>query len=260
VAHFWQRLRPLLWIVLGLLVLYSAQSLPAGQYANLIITPIVDGLYAPVRWLEASRLWLQDKSSLQSQFITQQVRLEQQASLIQETNTLREENKQLRRLLGLKAQAGSRWQAARVLARSPDKLSRHLTIEVDGADADQVVASSEGLVGLVDTADKRHAVVRTILDASLAVPVTIKDQPLAALIRGQGNSLQVEFVPWASAPPVGSRLQTSGAGGIYPPGIPVARITRIQQVAGSPFAQVKAEPLAHWRRDAWLAVAIRGKP
>ncbi len=259
-VHLWQRLRPLLWAVLGLLVLYSIQSLPTGQYANLIISPVVDALYTPVRWFEASRLWLQDSASLQTQLIEQQIRLEQQASLVQETNSLREENKQLRSLLGLKAQPTSRWQAARVVARSPDRMSRHLTIEAEGAVADNVVASSEGLVGLVDTADGKHAVVRTILDASLAVPATIRDQALAVLVRGQGNSLLVEFVPWASAPPAGSILQTSGAGGIYPPGIPVARITRIKRLAGSAFAHVEAEPLAHWRRDAWLAVAIKARP
>jgi len=230
-----------------------------GQYANLIIAPLVEALYVPVRWLEASSLWLQDRSAIQARLTRQQEQLQQQASRLQETNNLREENSQLRKLLGISTVYTSHWQAARVLAYSPDKQSRHLTIAIKGAAADSVVASSEGLVGLVDASDGQHAVVRTILDASLAVPATIKGQPLAALVRGLGDSLQAAFIPWKSAPPVGSILLTSGAGGIYPPGIPVARITQIKQVPGNHFAAVEAEPLAHWRRDAWLAVAIKNQ-
>ncbi len=256
----WHRLRPLSWVVLGLLLLYFVQQLPLAQRSNLLIAPIVDALYMPVRWFESSRLWLQDRARLQTQLISQQIRLEQQAALIQETSSLREENRQLRRLLKLQKLTPSHWRAARLLARSPEKMSRHLTIKISGAATDSVVASSEGLVGLIDTADAEHAVVRTIMDASLAVPVTLLHHPLAALLRGLGNSLQVDFVPWKTAPPAGSILYTSGAGGIYPPGIPVARITQIRQVAGDAFAAAKAEPLAHWQRDAWLAVMIRKAP
>ncbi len=257
---FRQRLRIFAWLVPGLLILYVAQQLPLPQYANLWLAPMMDALYKPVRWFDASRLWLQDRASLQAQLSLLQTRLEQQAAFIQETRSLREENRQLRRLLHLPENPGMRWEAARVLARSPEKLSRHLTIETGSARADSVVASSEGLVGLVDAVSGRHAVVRTIMDASLAVPVTIPHRPLAALLRGLGDRLQVEFVPWKAAPGVGSILQTSGAGGIYPPGIPVARITRVRRVAGEAFAAVEAEPLAHWHREAWLAILTRKAP
>jgi len=247
----------LAWLVPGLLILYAAQRLPLPQYTNLWLAPVMDALYMPVRWFDASRLWLQDRASLQARLSRLQTRLEQQAAFIQETTSLREENRQLRRLLHLPAVSGMRWQAARLLARSPEKLSRHLTIEISDATTDSVVASSEGLVGLVDTANKRHAVVRTIMDASLAVPVTISHRPLAALLRGLGDRLQVDFVSWKAAPPVGSILRTSGAGGTYPPGIPVARITRVRRIAGEAFAAVEAEPLARWHREAWLAVLTR---
>jgi len=254
------RLRFFAWLVPGLLMLYAAQQLPLPQYTNLWLAPVMDALYTPVRWFDISRLWLQDRARLQARLSNLQTRLEQQAAFVQETRSLREENRQLRRLLYLPEISGMRWQAARLLARSPERLSRHLTIETIGATPDSVVASGDGLVGLVDTVRGNHAVVRTIMDASLAVPVTISRLPLAALLRGLGDRLQVDFVPWKSAPPVGSILQTSGAGGIYPPGIPVARITLVRRVAGEAFAAVEAAPLAHWHREAWLAVLTRKTP
>jgi rod shape-determining protein MreC len=53
---------------------------------------------------------------------------------------------------------------------------------------------------------------------------------------------------------------TSGSGGIFPSGIPVARIMRIEPIVGSVFAEVEAEPTAHWRRDAWLSIASQAHP
>jgi len=127
-------------------------------------------------------------------------------------------------------------------------------------DTDDTVASSEGLVGLVDSVSGHMAIVRTVLDASLAVPVTLPGTGLAALVRGQGEQLSVEFVPQADAPPRDSILVTSGAGGVFPPGIPVAHILSVHAVPGSVFVDVEAEPTAHWRRDAWLSVATRKQP
>lgn len=255
--HRWLRLRPWLWLLAVLIILYGLQQLPIGQRLYLAMAPAFEVLEAPVSWWQQTRLWFDERRLLQSELAETRLRLKQQASLIQEINNLREENSQLKRLLGLEAIAGYRWQAAQVLARSPDKVSQRLMLAISGVHADDVVVSSEGLVGLIDRVDATHAVVRTVLDASLGVPVTIEGGTLAALVRGQGDSLRVDFVPLKEAPPVGSILQTSGAGGIFPAGIPVARITEVQPMEGELFADVKAEPTAHWGRDVWLAVASR---
>jgi cell shape-determining protein MreC len=97
--------------------------------------------------------------------------------------------------------------------------------------------------------------VRTIFDASLAVPVTIPGTTLAALSRGEGDRLTINFVPRQANLMANEVLYTSGAGGMFPPGIAVARITDVQPVPGQLFVSVVAEPVAHWQRDNWLAVA-----
>lgn len=252
-----QRLR--LWLGVGVVLsfFYAAHELPFGQHLNLAMAPMLNALHAPGQWWQEMRLWLHERSSLQKQYAATVQQLERQAAMVQELNSLREENLQLRSLLDIKSLTGYYWHAAKVRGRSPDKMSRRLILQVESAFSDDVIVSSEGLVGLVDSAAKSHAVVRTILDASLAVPVTIKGRALAALMRGQGDRIEVDFVPIDTAPVVGSILQTSGAGGLFPPGIPAARITEIRPVPGQIFAHVTAEPVAHWQRDNWLAVASR---
>ena len=69
------------------------------------------------------------------------------------------------------------------------------------------------------------------------------------------HSLLIDFVPEEFELLQGQILFTSGAGGLFPPGIAVARIKEVQTVPGELFVKVIAEPVAHWQRDNWLAVA-----
>jgi len=244
-------------VALIIFTLTAFRGLPMGQQINLGLAPLISTLQTPANWWEAARLWFVDNALLQSQLIEAQRQLEQQAALIQQTQNLKDENMQLRSLLKLANVQGYHWHTAQVLGRSPDKKSQHLILQTNHAVPDSVVVSREGLVGLVDIANAHSAAVRTILDASIAVPVTLPDSSLAALVRGQGNHLLVDFVPINEAPPLDSILQTSGAGGLFPSGIPVARITRITPIPGEVFAKVEAEPTSHWQRERWLAIASR---
>jgi len=248
-------LRILAWAGLLLILLISIQQLPFGQRLNLGMAPLLSALQAPGRWWQNATLWLHDRDQLQSDYQKATIQLEQQSSLTQEVRSLREENRQLRNLLGVQQIKGYDWYAAKVQGRSPDKMSQRLILLVQNANPDDVIVSSNGLVGLVDHAKPGAAVVRTILDAAIAVPVTMPGSRLAALVRGQGDRLMLDFIPFEQAPKVGSILQTSGAGGIFPAGIPVARITKIAPISGQVFAQVDAEPVASWQRESWLAMA-----
>lgn len=248
-------LRPLAWLSLLLALLITLTQLPVGQRLNLGMAPLMSVLQAPGRWWQGFSLWFDDSQQLQAKYQKTSIQLEKQSALIQEVTSLREENRQLRSLLSIQQLQGYHWHAAKVQGRSPDKMSQRLILLVQQAKMDDVVVSSGGVVGLVDQAKTGSAVVRTLLDASIAVPVTMPNSSLAALVRGEGDRLSVDFVPIEQAPQVGDMLQTSGAGGVFPPGLPVARVTRVTPVSGQVFAQVAAVPVAHWKRESWLAIA-----
>ncbi|MDX8406370.1 MAG: rod shape-determining protein MreC [Mariprofundus sp.] len=246
-----------LWLVGGALLagLYLFSHLASGSSPMLMMSPALDALHAPARWWQSSALWFAERDQLQSDYTDFREKVEQQAVLIQEANSLREENRQLRKILEIAGIPGYRWHAAKVRGRSPESMSKRLVLQVEGVSRDDVIVSSEGLVGVVDSTSQDHATVRTIFDASLAVPVTIPGTALAALARGQGDSLAIDFIPLQQSLHKGQVLFTSGAGGLFPPGIAVARIIAVKPIAGRLFVDVSAEPAAHWRRDNWLAVA-----
>jgi len=246
-----------LWLVGGSLLvgLYLFSQLASGSSPMLMMSPALEALHAPARWWQSAALWFSDRDQLQSDYTEFRKKVEQQAALIQEANSLREENRQLRNILEIAGIPGYRWHAAKVRGRSPENMSKRLVLQVDSVSRDDVIVSSEGLVGVVDSTSREHATVRTIFDASLAVPVTIPGTSLAALARGQGDSIAIDFIPLQQAPHAGQVLFTSGAGGLFPPGIAVARIIEVRPIEGRLFADVSADPVAHWQRDNWLAVA-----
>lgn len=241
--------------VMALAGLLLIARLSTGSWGMLATWPALEALHTPVQWWQEVNLWFSERQQLQSNYLAFREKAEQQASLIQEANSLREENRQLRNILDIAGITGYRWHAAKVRGRSPEAMSQRILLQVHGVSKDDVIVSSEGLVGVVDSTSENHATVRTIFDASLAVPVTIPGTSLAALVRGEGDSLMVDFVPEEFELGRDQLLYTSGAGGLFPPGIAVARIREIQSVPGELFVKVSADPVAHWQRDNWLAVA-----
>jgi len=233
---------------------------PLGQQISLGMAHILDVIQTPARWVDDASLWLKQRRDLQTELLSARKTLALRSTLSQQNQSLKEENKQLRALLKMTDIQGYQWRAARVLGRSPEQKSQHLILETSSSNVDDVVIASTGLVGLVDQHQQHMAVVRTILDGSIAVPVTLPNTSLAALVRGEGEHLSVDFIPLSEAPKVGDILQTSGAGGVFPPGLSVAYVTHVVPVPGRIFAKVDAVPTAHWQREAWLAIAARKHP
>ncbi len=244
--------------VLAIILIAVLYRVPASAWLTLGMGQVLDVLHAPVQQMQSWSLWLEDRDQLQAENERLRLRVQQQAAIVQQARALGEENRQLRELLQITHIEGFHWHAAKVLGRSPDTMSQRLILQTAHASEDDVIVSSEGLVGLVASADQQHAVVRTILDASVSVPVTVPGTALAALVRGQGDSLEVDFLLREQVPEAGSVLYTSGAGGMFPPGLAVARIAQAETIPGQVFAHVTAVPVAHWQRDNWLAIANRG--
>ena len=248
------------WLALFLVALIVSFQLPVGQKISIAMAPLLHVVQAPARWYHDFALWFEDSKELQAQLIELKEQQNSQQALSLEMETLKAENEQLRHLLKITDIKGYAWRAARVMSRGQEIKSRRLMLQIKSAKEDDVVVSHEGLVGLVDQAGKDHAVVRSILDASLAIPVTMKKSNLAGLVRGDGEHLTVDFIPLAKAPKVGDVLITSGAGGLFPAGLPVAMVEKVEAVPGGIFAEVSASPVSFWERDAWLAVAARRQP
>jgi rod shape-determining protein MreC len=119
----------------------------------------------------------------------------------------------------------------------------------DGVEVGQPLLDANGVVGQVSKVFEYQSEALLITDPAHRVNVTVAESGLRAIAQGTGDNgrLRLLFVTNNDAIEVGDELITSGLGGVFPRGRPVARV--VSKEPGQPFAQVLAEPVADLDRD-----------
>ncbi len=187
--------------------------------------------------------------------------------LKQENETLREELKALRleamtlreraeatgrveKLLGFAEPPDWRKEGARVIAHRVGPTAILETILVDrgklsDAQEETPVLCTEGVVGRIYRAGLSVATVLLLTDPSSRVAVVGRDNRAAGVVYGMGANerLVVKYVGLKSTIEPGEILTTSGMDGVYPKGLPVARVTSVRREEATLFMDVQADPL-----------------
>jgi rod shape-determining protein MreC len=115
----------------------------------------------------------------------------------------------------------------------------------------QAVLDAEGIFGQVSQVHARTAEVILISDAEHAIPVQSNRSGLRSIAVGTGDSdrLSLPFVTVESDLKAGDLLISTGMGGVFPSGYPVAEVTRVERNPAATFAVVDARPTARLDRD-----------
>jgi len=113
-----------------------------------------------------------------------------------------------------------------------------------GIRRDTAVVAAGGLVGRVLRSGATSSQVELLNCSGAAVAVVAESSSLHGLAEGLGgNRMAIRFIPSRAHLLQGTLLLTNGADGVYPPGLPVARVTSVREEAG-PFLAVEAQPTA----------------
>jgi rod shape-determining protein MreC len=182
-------------------------------------------------------------------------------------NALRADNEELRRLVVLRQMNGFDSVAAEILSTPRDPFSQRVILDKGantGIRAGQPVVDGMGLVGQVTRAYAFSSEVTLVTDRSQAVPVQIQRTGQRVLVFGGGSSMEVRYLPTHTDIRQGDILVTSGIDRVYPPGLVVARVTRVQRPSEDPYARVSCLPMAGVDRSRVLMVLAAqeapGKP
>lgn len=184
---------------------------------------------------------------------------------IMQLNILKQENDRLRALLASPVRADAKKMVAEILSVDSDPYSHQVVIN-RGANDDlfegQAVIDDNGIVGQVLHVGTISSRVLLITDVNNAVPVRIKRNGIRLIATGTGtiDKLTHNYVPHSTDVRVGDLLVTSGLGGKYPEGYPVARVSAVRQNESRPFAQVQSEPVAQINRLRYLLLLWPEKP
>ena len=174
-----------------------------------------------------------------------------QALRASQVEQLSQENSRLRKLLGLRDQLVTTVKAAEVLYDAADPYTRKVIIDkgmTQGIEAGSPVLDDSGVLGQVTRVHPLVSEVTLVTDRELAIPVLNVRTGARSVAYGDpsigGNGLELRFMGSNSDLQVGDLLTTSGVDGVYPPGLPVAKISKIERRAESAFAKIYCTPQA----------------
>jgi rod shape-determining protein MreC len=164
------------------------------------------------------------------------------------TQQLEEENAHLRKLLQIRERQPADTLAARVIHAARDPFSKRIVIDQGsqhGVVAGQPAIDEMGIIGQVTRVFPFVSEITLITDKEQAVPVQIARNGLRSVVFGTGSGqLELRYMPANADVQNGDLLVTSGLDGIYLPGFPVARVTRIERDNSYSFARIVGSPTA----------------
>ncbi|MDO6426307.1 rod shape-determining protein MreC [Thalassotalea sp. 1_MG-2023] len=180
-------------------------------------------------------------------------------------NILKQENDRLRSLLSSPVRKDAKKMVAEILSVDSDPYSHQVVINRganDGVFEGQAIIDEKGIVGQILHVGTITSRVILITDVTHAVPVRIRRNGIRMVANGTGtiDRLVHNFVPHSTDVVVGDLLVTSGLGGKYPEGYPVAKVVAVKMDESRPFAQVQSEPVAQINRLRYVLLLWPEKP
>ncbi len=168
---------------------------------------------------------------------------------LQQFQAIEEENNRLRKMLGSATRVTERALAAELIEVSPEPYTRKILIargKRDGAYLGQAVIDAHGIVGQVTQVTASQSRVTLLTDPGHAIPALVNRNGLRALVFGTGDpdTLKVPYLTAAADVREGDLLVSSGMGGTFPAGYPVATVTKIANDPNESFLEIAARPVA----------------
>jgi len=168
---------------------------------------------------------------------------------LQRLTALEAENAHLRDLLEARAQVRDEVRVAEIMAVDANPYRHNIVIgsgDLEGVYDGQAIIDADGVVGQVIRTDRHTAQAVLISDPGHALPVEVNRNGLRTIAVGTGelDRLDLPFLPNNADIQRGDLLVTSGMGGVFPTGYPVAVVDSINRIPHEPFADVTATPEA----------------
>lgn len=213
----------------------------------------------PVQWLALQPVRLVRGSSAYFSGLDQATSSSEQAARKLALQSLRagqveqlmQENSRLRKILGLREQLATTVMAAEVLYDAADPYTRKIIIDkglLQDVALGSPVLDESGVLGQVTRVHPLVSEVTLVIDRDLAIPVLNVRTGARSVAYGDtsqpGGGLELRFMGSNSDVQQGDLLTTSGVDGVYPSGLPVAKISKIERRAESAFAKIYCTPQA----------------
>lgn len=222
-------------------------------------------VFQPVQWVRSGVNTISEMKDAREDAQSARFQLRMQSPRISQFEQLALENAQLRQLLELRERVGVGGLAAQVLYDAADAYTHKIIIDkgmIDGIVAGSPVIDESGVLGQVTRVYPSISEVTLVIDADQAIPVLNVRTGVRAVAFGDparhGGALELRYMGANADVQPGDMLTTSGVDGVFPAGLPVARVVKVERRVEQPFAQIDCVPQA--RVDGALHVLVLPSP
>jgi len=247
-----------LYALLSVIVMYLDQRAHYLEQVRYVLQAAAYPLELAVNSPPAAWRWVKDSLQTRESLEAENTRLRANARDLElramRYEALARENGELRGLREAVPPVADRWLPAEIVNIQLSSLRQRLLLNrgvANGVFKGQAVLDDKGLIGQTTHVGPWSAEVILITDPEHAVPVRVERTGLRTIAVGAGDtaSLALPYLPGNADIKSGDLLVSSGLGGVFPEGYPVARVTEVHRDAVQPLAQVRAAPLAHVDTD-----------
>jgi rod shape-determining protein MreC len=247
-----QGFRFTLYATLSFVVMFLDQRHGWLEQARFVLQAAAYPIQLAVNSPASAWKWLQETFESRDALRAENARLRDQDRLLalrsMRYEALARENSELRGLRDALPPVAERWLAAEIVD-TPNKFRQRALIDrgaANGVFKGQALLDDRGVIGQTTHVGPFSAEVILITDPEHAIPVQIERTGLRTIAVGAGDttSLALPYLPGNADIKSGDILMTSGLGGVFPAGYPVARVTEVHRDAVQPLALVRAIPFA----------------
>jgi rod shape-determining protein MreC len=228
---------------------------------GVVLYPVQQGLLVPSRVADSISSYFISVSELARESEALQQRALQNAQALQQTRELEAENERLRQLLGARERTKNAAVVGAVLYEARDRFARRVVLHVgsdQGVRAGNPVIDELGVVGQVTRVFRDTCEVTLLTDKDQSIPVQIVRTGLRGVAFGgtDTGTLDLRFMAANTDIVENDLAVTSGLDGVYPPGLPVGRVSTVERSAKDQFARIVMTPEAGIDRHRHLLVLL----
>lgn len=239
----------LLSITMMLTDAYFSYLNPVRKAISFLMHPLEEAVTEPFRFYPTISHFFVTHGALMQENQTLRSRELLQAAKLTRMAALEMENRHLRAMLDIRETLHSPSIAAEIIHTGQDPFAQRVLIDkgtVHGITDGDAVMDNAGIIGQVTRAMPLDSEVTLITDKDQTTPVESLQSGVRAIVVGHGgdSELEIPFMPVNTPIKEGEWFVTSGIDGVYPRGIPVAIVTRVERNAAYAFARITCRPVA----------------
>lgn len=222
---------------------------PLRSALSVVLNPVERALLAPIGAAQTANDYLQGIAAARQAVAHAEEQRARQAQRLLTVQALEHENQRLRALLQLRPATATPARPAEVLYDAPDPYTRKLVIDRGARDnilAGSPVIDERGVLGQVTRVYPLTAEVTLLTDRDAAIAVLNTRTRQRGIAYGDPSSASLELRFTAANADVqpGDLLATTGLDGVFPEGLPVAKVAQVSRRADSAFARITLTPMA----------------